>query len=62
MQQTNILLNLDNVLVGRQKKFLKTGQIIIEQLKQQVLEEMFFKIFWPIYKLYTLRTKLYLVY
>ena len=40
MQQTNILLNLDNVLVGWQKKFLKTGQIIIEQLKQQVLEEM----------------------
>ena len=30
-----ILLDLDNVLVGRQKKFLKAGQIIIEQLKTQ---------------------------
>ena len=29
-----ILLDLDNVLVGRQKKFLKACQIIIKQLKR----------------------------
>ena len=33
------MLDLDNVLVGWQKEFLKAGQIIIEQLKQYLVLE-----------------------
>ena len=39
-----ILLDLDDVLVGRQKKFLKACQIIIEQLKRFFCQNMTFKI------------------